>query len=255
MRLAALLVALAALLVPSVATATDPPNPQDPCAHNPTTLCDDGDITVVVEPAGPNCEFGGIKIVHVNGRPDGEPEPTPLDTVPTPPEPDPADDVFYVCNGAPGEDGEDGDDGAPGPVGPVGSVGPIGPVGPLGPVGPPGADGLPGPAGPGTPRCVNRRRLSALVLPIRARSQRPFPTNRRVRVRINGQTQVRRPRRSARGRAFVLVRVPRRCGVYPITAWVRGSGSRPAKRIWVVLGGRTIQKFTVGNPGTQPTPR
>ena len=253
MRLTALLVALAALLVPSVATATDPPNPQDPCAHNPTTLCDDGDITVVVEPAGPNCEFGGIKIVHVNGRPDGEPEPlAELNT--TPPEPDPADDVFYVCNGAPGEDGEDGDDGAPGPVGPVGPIGPIGPVGPLGPVGPPGADGLPGPAGPGD-TCVNRRRVAALVLPIRARRQRPFPTNLRVRVRINRQTQIRRPRRGPNGRAFVLVRLPRRCGVYPITAWVRGSGSLPAKRIWVLRGGRTLERFTVGNKGTAPTPR
>jgi len=253
--LAALCAALSVSLVAAPAALGDPPNPQDPCEHNPTTLCD-GDTTVVVEPAGPNCEFGGIKVVVVNGKPDEAPdEDNGRELVDVDP-PDPADDVFYVCNGAPGEDGEPGPPGEPGAVGPTGPPGPIGPVGPLGPVGPPGADGLPGPAGPGD-SCVNLRRVSALVLPVRARRQVPFPRSSRirVRVRINGQTQIRRVRRSAGGRFFVLVRVPRACGVYPITAWVPRSGSLPAKRIWVVRGGTRIEKFTVGNKGTRPTPR
>ena len=79
------------------------------------------------------------------------------------------------------------------------------------------------------------------------------PSSGRVRVRINGQTQVRRVRGPRRGRFFVLVRVPRRCGVYPITVSARGR--LPAKRIWVVRGGLRIEKFTVGNKGTGPTPQ
>ena len=244
--LAALAAALTVSLV-AAAPALGGEPPQDPCAHNPTTLCD-GDVTVVVEPPGENCEFGGIKVTVVNGKPDGEPdEDNGRDLVDVDP-PDPPDDVFFVCNGAPGAPGEDGE---PGAVGPVGPAGPIGPVGPLGPIGPIGPSGTPGPPGPGAEACVNRRRLSPLILPNRARRQVPFPTSGRVRVRINGRTQVRRVRGPRRGRFFVLVRVPRRCGVYPITVSARGR--LPAKRIWVVRGGLRIEKFTVGNKGTGPS--
>ena len=95
------------LAFPAVGTA-DPP--RDPCAHNPTTLCGP-DIDVFVEPPGANCPAGGIKIVIVRGEPDG-PERT------HPPKPDPADLVFYVCNG---QDGDDGEPGPPGPPGPPGA--------------------------------------------------------------------------------------------------------------------------------------
>ena len=128
--LAALCAALSVSLVAAPAALGDPPNPQDPCEHNPTTLCD-GDTTVVVEPAGENCEFGGIKIVVVNGKPDDEPGDEDADgRVPD----DPADSVFYVCNGAPGE---------PGPAGPPGDPGAIGPGGPVGPTAP-GSPSSPG---------------------------------------------------------------------------------------------------------------
>ena len=56
-------------------------------------------VDVAVEPAGPNCPTGGIKLTLLNG-------------------PSTADDkVFYVCNGVAG------------PVGPTGAQGPAGPAG------------------------------------------------------------------------------------------------------------------------------
>ena len=56
-------------------------------------------VNVEVEPAGPNCPTGGIKVTLLNG-------------------PSTADDkVFYVCNGIAG------------PVGPTGAQGPAGPAG------------------------------------------------------------------------------------------------------------------------------
>ena len=229
-----LVAALAALLlIPAGSALADPPKPKH----------DEPEIIVAVEPVGENCPAGGIKVTVVHGDLD-EPVDELADPATILPRPDPPDEVFFVCNGEPGEQGE------PGPVGPIGPPGPIGPVGALGPVGPPGVDGLPGPPGPGA-SCVNRRRLSPLILPNRSNRQRPFPSSGRVRVRINGQTQVRRVRGPRRGRFFVIVRVPRQCGVYPIT--VTAPRRLPAKRIWVVRGGLRIEKFTVGNKGTGPT--
>jgi hypothetical protein len=159
--LIATLIALTfALALPAVATA-GPPEPQDPCKHNPTTLCGP-DIDVFEEPPGPNCPTGGVKIV-VSGKY--------------------KDHVFYVCNG---EDGEPGPIGPPGPPGPPGEPGesptvevePAGPNCPTGgvritvpdnddegtdpqvfyvcngapgPTGPGGADGPAGPQGPAGP--------------------------------------------------------------------------------------------------------
>ena len=101
--------------------------------------------------------------------------------------------------------------------------------------------------------CDNTRRVSPLVLPNRARRQVPFPRSGRVRVRINGQTQIRRVRGPGpNGRFFVLVRIAGfDCGVYPITVSARGR--LPAKRIWILYDGRRITKFTIGNKGTGPT--
>ena len=115
-----------------------------------------------------------------------------------------------------------------------------------------GLPGPPGTPGEGLPACVNTRRLSPLFLPIRRPWQRSFPSRGRVRVRINGDTQVRRILRTDGGRAYVRVIVrglP--CGVYPIT--VRSTGRWPAKRIWILRGGQTIEKYVIGNPGTGPT--
>lgn len=213
--------AILALVLPGSAVAN---TPQDPCAHNPTTLCGPG-FTVVPEPAGENCPNGGIKIVIVRGKPDEEPAPLTSN-----PKPDPADEVFFICNGV---DGGSGTPGAPGPEGPQGL---------------PGSPGAPGqlPAG-----CVNTRNVSPLILPKRGARQRKFPRTGRVRVRINGTTQVRRIRTGPNGRRFVLVTLRGLdCGVYPITVGRRGV--LPAKRIWILRGGNRVEKFTVGNKGTGP---
>lgn len=147
-------------------------------------------VVVTPEPAGENCERGGIKVVSTTGTqyvcngavgpmgmfgkqgPEGEPgpegatgpqgEPGPAG-VPGPPGPsgasvvgssEPAGDnceyggvkleageTTYLCNGAPGERGEPGLQGEPGQQGPIGLTGV---VGPQGPVGPPGANGQDG---------------------------------------------------------------------------------------------------------------
>lgn len=188
------LLVVLALVWPGSAVA-DPPQghtPQDPCAHNPTTLCDD-DIVVVVEPPGDNCEFGGFKVTI-------------------------GDNVSFICNGAPGVPGAEG------------------------PAGPPGATGTPGVPG-ALPSCVPNRQVSLLRLPKR------FPTSGVVRVRMNGQTQTRRIRRKRN----VLVRLPRECGVFPISVRMRGRGPRPALRIWIIRPDGSLQKFTVGNKGTGRT--
>ena len=247
--LLAALVAVGLLAVPSLAAANPPDNhhPQDPCRHNPTTLCDSDTVVVVEEPPGENCPNGGVKLTVIRDgghvKEFGE---------------DRATEDFYVCNG---EDGE------PGPPGPPGPPGEDGEDGAPGAPGTPGADGAPGPPGPpgadgedGTDAdtCVNGRRLSPLFLPIRRPWQRSFPTSGRVRVRINGDTQVRRILRTDSGRAYVRVVVrglP--CGVYPIT--VRSTGRWPAKRIWIIRQdddsrfGVRIEKYVIGNPGTGPT--
>lgn len=91
-------VAAAVLLVPTVAWADPPPGSQDPCKHNPTTLCDGG------EPGPPG--------------PPGEPGP------PGPP-------------GDPGAPGSPGAPGPVGPAGAAGNPGAVGPAGPAGAPGAP----------------------------------------------------------------------------------------------------------------------
>jgi hypothetical protein len=87
---------------------------QTPCANgNPTDLCGDN-IEVVVEPAGPNCPAGGIKIIVIKGQDDRKPDRK---------HNDPDDKVFYVCNGVAGPAGPQGPPGAPGPQGPPGTPG------------------------------------------------------------------------------------------------------------------------------------
>jgi len=110
--------AIAGLLVPATAAATEKPPPKTPCAHgNPTDLCDR--VIVVEEAAGANCLLGGIKVIVVHGALDPDVIVTPTART-HPPENDPADETFYVCNGL---------NGVPGPPGPVGPPGPPGPPG------------------------------------------------------------------------------------------------------------------------------
>lgn len=202
----------------TIGECTSPPEPPD-----------DG-LVVTPEPAGANCPAGGIKIVVIHGQPDE------ADLAAVVPPVDPPDETFYVCNGVPG-------------------VG--GPPGPPGPPGAPGAPGAPGPQGEpgvGAPGCVNRRRAAALFLPHRGPGERQFPSRGRVRVSINRHVQKPRVRTTARGprRHYVIVRLPRRCGVYPIS--VRSRGRLPAKRIWILRGGRTLERYVIGNRGTGVTP-
>jgi len=79
------------------------PRPPKPPGHH-----GDG-IVIVPEPAGENCEFGGVKIIIFDKRKGLE---------------DPDADILFVCNGAPGE---------PGPPGPPGET-------PVVTVEPPGAN-------------------------------------------------------------------------------------------------------------------
>ena len=113
-----MLAALGTLALPGLARANG--MPRTPCANgNPTDLCSRVVVVVVVEPPGPNCATGGIKVVIVHGSIDAgaivRPRPHPK-----PPPPDPRDEIFFVCNGL---------NGVPGPPGPAGPPGPPGPPG------------------------------------------------------------------------------------------------------------------------------
>ena len=254
MRLARVFAVAGVALFATSATALagDPPASEPPkhdeCGHKPDSRCAGDRIVVRELPVGnARCPAGGIAILIVRER----------DHVEAFGE-DRERERFVICNGVdgepgpPGPPGPPGEDGEPGAPGEPGEPGEPGPPGDPGEPGERGETGEPGEPGQSAPACVNARRVSALILPNRARRQTPFPRSGRVRVRINRQTQVRRVRGPGpNGRFFVLVRLPRACGVYPIT--VTAPGRLPAKRIWILRGGRVIEKFTVGNKGTGPT--
>lgn len=120
-RIPAVLVAMMAMLfiIPSMASAT-PPNPQDPCEHNPTTLC--GPDISITTPTEAECPAGGIVVV--------------------------LNDVRYpICNGAAGSNGSDGSNGTDGTDGTDGSDGANGSNGEPGQNGTNGSDGANGAAG------------------------------------------------------------------------------------------------------------
>lgn len=112
-------VAAAVLALPASAMAGN--NPQHPCDHNPTDLCDNVVVTVDT-PTDAECPAGGFVLV--------------------------VDDVRYpVCNGLPGTAGADGSpgaDGTPGAAGAPGTDGTPGSPGTAGAPGAPGAAGQPG---------------------------------------------------------------------------------------------------------------
>lgn len=231
----------AALMLPASAGANEN-EPQDPCAHNPTTLCDHFEITV--EPAGENCPNGGIKVIVVRGDRDDEPE---LATEDENGREDPADSVFFVCNG------EDGQPGAPGPPGADGVPGTPGAPGAPGADGPQGDQGLPGTPGADLEPCLNTRRIVPMVVPHRGHGQRQWPAaGHRVKIRVNGATQTRRIV-VRNGRRFVLMSVRGfKCGVYPVT--MRVPGRFAALRIVILRGGNKVERFIVGNKGIGVTP-
>jgi hypothetical protein len=199
--LAAALVVAALLAVAGVAAANEP---QSPCANgNPTDLCD-GHITVTVEPAGPNCQFGGIKVVVQHGRLDGSAPPA-LQEGNGPP-PDPPDSTTFVCNGGPG---------------------PAGPTGPPGPPGPPGATTIVTP--PVAKRCGPSVRLRVrFLLPARfdgRRVQLTIQGPSTTAVRFRGSVPVLTPRFGQGTQRFIYVPLRNRnCGVYLLRLHQDGAG-------------------------------
>lgn len=200
-----------ALAGTTVATAA----PQDPCANNPTTLCD-GNIVVTDEPAGLNCTYGGIAITVQRGAKDPEKK-LMGDVKEEEPPTDPQDETFYVCNGAPGTDGDDGAAGAPGPIGEPG-----------------------GPAvGPIARKCTTSVRTGARVyLPpslrgnkkLRLTIQGPNTTK----VRFDKSVLVRTLKNGNRPFVFVPLR-NRNCGSYIVTVRARGA-VKPITELWNITG-------------------
>ena len=185
-------------------------------------------ITVVAEPPGDNCEFGGVKVTVT---PADEPEPTPEPTEePTPdpteePTPDPTEDpteeptepptarvsqaeptVEYVCNGQPGAPGDNGDNGQDGQDGNDGDDGTDGQD---------GFDGMD--ADSDTPGIQARRGdqcATAGVKKVRV------PKRFKGRVTITANSQRKRPRVKRHVVKVNLRRVP--CGYYPVLVQKRG---------------------------------
>lgn len=202
-----------ALVGTTVATAA----PQDPCANNPTTLCD-GNITVVDEPAGINCAYGGVAITVQRGAKDDE-----LKLMgyaeKKPPNPDPADETFYVCNGAPGADGDDGASGAPGPI---------------------GEPGGPGTVPPTARKCTTSvRQYGRVYLPQRLRGFKKLRLTLQgpntAKTRFNKNVLV---RTFADGsNPFVLVPLRNRnCGSYIVTVRSKNANIRPVTELWNITG-------------------
>ena len=189
-------------------------------------------IDVAPEPAGDNCEFGGVRITV---------------THPPPAEPD----VTYVCNGQQGPPGDPGEPGEPGPPGEPGEEGP------------PGQDGLPGldgggdggtdfigdigadlgdvgdvGTGPPVPR-VPASRACASAKVTKLRLPRRFRGVRRVKLTVAGR---RASTRVSRRRVNVdLRRLP--CGYYPVL--VQKRGVRSALFIWRLTPSRIVRGSSV----------
>ena len=205
-----------ALAGTTVATAA----PQDPCANNPTTLCD-GNITVVDEPAGINCTYGGIAITVQRGAKDdelklmGEKEKQP----PKEPDPDPTDETFYVCNGAPGADGDDGASGAPGPI---------------------GEPGGPGVTPPAARKCTTSvRQYGRVYLPQRLRGHKKLRLQLQgpntAKMRFNKNVLVRTLKDGSN--PFVLVPLRNRnCGSYIVTVRAKNASIAPVSELWTITG-------------------
>ena len=172
-------------------------------------------------------------------------------------------DHHQMCppvTGPPGPPGPPGPQGPPGPSGPPGPTGPQGPPGPQGPAGSsptvtvtpgPGANqititvnGVPTvitiPVSAAPPVACTNTRKTALLGPLPTR----FKVGSRVSVRIDGKVQ---SRRVGDGRK-VLVSLPKTCGPQAIVVndVPNTRAIRPVLRIWVLTGGRGLQR--VGFP-------
>ena len=209
--LIALVVAVGCVAVGAGTATAVPPPPE--CEGNPH-FCHGADtITITDEPAGENCEFGGIKIVVTHRDPPPERR--------NDPEPEPVTETFYVCNGAPGEDGAPGAPGAPGTT--------IGP------------GGLPinvtqntevNVIITGNRRCRSVRERVRLTLPQRMRDQDT------VRTKVDRERAI--THEVIRDR-FVRVNMRgKRCGAHLVQ--VRKRGIDPSLRLWTVTSATGINK-------------
>lgn len=247
----AVLAAGAALALAAPALAGDsppkhPPKPQ-PCKANPKHMCDsdENEIVVTAEPAGANCPAGGVKIVVVKGKPDEDAPPVAVPVVVPVATPDPADDVFFVCNGEPGPAGPPGPAGEPGPqgdTGPQGDAGPQGDTGPAGDTGPQGDAGEPAATPPSSSSraCRSTRGHAHMILP-----RRLYNGFRFVRVQIDGNGALARRIRIDRfGRHWARVNMRgKRCNRHVV--WAKRPGVTPSVRLWVVTSPRNIARRTI----------
>jgi len=205
---------LAVGVLSSTASAVLPP-PE--CQGNPH-FCHGGDtITVESEPAGENCEFGGVKITVIHKH-RGAPTKTE-----NPPEPE--EEVFYVCNGAPGPAGPPGPPGDPGPEGTI--------VGPGGlPINVTQDTTVNVNITNGNRRCKSIRKRARLVLPSRMRDEST------VRVKVDRARAI--SSEVVRSR-FVRVNMRgKRCGAHVVQ--VRKRGIDPSLRLWTVTSATGINK-------------
>ena len=207
-------------------------------ASDPTSAQTGDTVTVTDEPAGENCEYGGVRITvtHPEPTPDPTEEPTPDPTEEPTPDPteDPTEtpeatqlrrrepDMTFVCNGQSGEPGQDGTDGADGDDGDNGEN---------------GMDGMDSDfETPGIQATRSNRCATAGVVKVRVPKR--FRNGTRVRVTANGR------RRSARVRkrkvAANLSTVP--CGYWPVLIQRRGKRSA---LIVVRLTPRRVVRSTV----------
>lgn len=232
------------LLAGATTVAADPPpGPQDPCAHNPTTLCD-GNINITNEPPGENCETGGIKIVLQHGKKDGTEEPEPVQLAqgyepkepeqPKTPKEDPPDETFFVCNGLPGPPGPPGPPGANGTNGANGST----PT-------PTTSASAAGTRSSSSPRkCFSSARLAVrFILPARLAD---FNSLRLV-IRGPNTTKIRfnkimLVRTAKNGKRFVFVPLrARNCGRYIVT--LNGPANvKPLAGQWTITGGFGLKR-------------
>jgi len=171
----------------------------------------DGDITVTNEPAGLNCQYGGVAITVQRGKKDAE-----LTLQKKPKQPDPPDEIYYVCNGAPGDDGATG---APGPI---------------------GEPGGPGTTPPVARKCTTSvRQYGRVYLPKRLRG------NEKLRLQLQGpNTTKMRFNKNVKVRTFAdgsnpFVLVPlrnRNCGSYIVTVRSRNNAVAPVSELWTITG-------------------
>lgn len=190
-KIAVALATVFMMALPGVAFAGQQ-DPQDPCEHNPTTLCDGFELD---QPTAEECPAGGIVIVVGDVR-------------------------YPVCNGTNGHDGQDGQNGQDGTPGANGTDGTNGTNGVDGTNGTNGSDGANGTSGTNGTNGVNGANgiagtngTTVYVQPPKVVSKRHFRITlatkklrhaKRVAMYVGGKKVIRHP--DSRGRVWVDLR-------------------------------------------------